>query len=1029
MALQSPGVQVTVTDKSIYLPAVDTCVPLFFIATKYGKLLPNSNTVAQGTIEAGVPRLITSLRDSIESYGVPIFYRDVYDQPQHGDCRNEYGLLALNQYLKLGNRAYVVRADIDLDDNIESLQDRWSLAVDSVVNSAAAMFNAYLASVDDIVPESVTTLGGFVEAPVIPANATNAQIIAITDEYYAKVARAHDENKKLSDIIKAAVADLSSVTSTFGDRFPNSTMYNLSDILAGNYVDVENTTVEYDINGASHNVYSFEAYTENVDPVTAGKDSYYNLLVSSGARKILSQAPSQASLINPLTRVTDLNQLFVGLTGKLHRAIIDQNTLIGGSVVKYDANVTTGFTGKPADVVISTTGADNFVITGKLENIVPQVDPATKAVVSYKCRTLFTVTGNVTKTVAGATPTIYKGTFTGSGAGYISYIPASGATASTAKLINDVDLSLSLVVAGTTTAISYTLPANAEFLHKMTPITSGLMTLNIDPAAASFASNYAFAPVLAAGVTLLNTATDKSVLTGNVVFAEGYSVTAGGSTQTMYKLHTDFTLACKVSQTVGSTTTSGTLNSTAASRAIVIYNPTTKVCTLDNTAFDIAASLVIGSAAAVAETVTITPSVANSIVLDHTNVSNADTVVLGTTRLTINTVNKSAIGNTLTNPLGGIDANAFKALVRAGCEEYINTYSWYNSTHPKGKATVTGTADAVRRQGIVLKLSQMIKANAITNLNVVGEFDSVSDLTSEAYEFNVMLCPGYPELADEMLELADQLKQEVFVIADTPYWMTPREVIQWGRSVDESTTVSAAANIRSDNTGKIAYYYPHGLVSNIDGYDVLCAASGLALAAFAYNDKVGNVWDAPGGPNRGVISQYTSVSQVGYVDYASLGTPQAQFHRVRLNDGMRDGLYSLCNINPINDSIQNGIAVWGQKTRVSLNFNSSLDRINVSRMVMYIRRGVRKMLVRYLMEPNVESVRKNVTSLVNGYLNNIRTGNGLYDFAVLCDSSNNTPDRIDRNELYVQIALKPTKTIEFIYVPMTLVKTGDDITG
>lgn len=144
---------------------------------------------------------------------------------------------------------------------------------------------------------------------------------------------------------------------------------------------------------------------------------------------------------------------------------------------------------------------------------------------------------------------------------------------------------------------------------------------------------------------------------------------------------------------------------------------------------------------------------------------------------------------------------------------------------------------------------------------------------------------------------------------------------------------------------------------------------------------------------------------------------------------MRDSLYNACNINPIHDSVQYGIAVWGQKTRVALAFNSSLDRLNVSRMIAYIRRGVRKLAFNYLMQPNDEITRKGLTSVVTSFLHSIQVSRGLYEFAVLCDSSNNTADMIDRNELELQIALKPTKTVEFIYIPITLVRTGDAISS
>ena len=314
-------------------------------------------------------------------------------------------------------------------------------------------------------------------------------------------------------------------------------------------------------------------------------------------------------------------------------------------------------------------------------------------------------------------------------------------------------------------------------------------------------------------------------------------------------------------------------------------------------------------------------------------------------------------------------------------------------------------------------------------MDIKPEFGS--DIASEGYEFNIMLCPGFPEVADELLTLADRVNQETIVIGDVPMDLSPRDAIRWGQQVNESSVVSTGNNIRADNRGLIAYYYPHGYTSNLDGYDVLCPSSTMALAVMAYSDSIGNVWSAPAGPNRGLLSGISSVSAVGYVNTSNgaIGTSGATFERVRLNQGMRDSLYNACNINPIHDSVQYGIAVWGQKTRVALAFNSSLDRLNVSRMVAYIRRGVRKIAYNYLMQPNDEITRKGLSSVVTSFLHSIQVSRGLYEFAVLCDSSNNTADMIDRNELEVQIALKPTKTVEFIYIPITLVRTGDAISS
>jgi hypothetical protein len=114
--LVSPGVSVTIVDESFYVAASAPTVPLFFIATREDKKRPDGVTDAPGAKEHSVVRTITSLNSSVDTYGVPYFRRDNAGNELHGDCRNEYGLFALNQFLSVGNRAYVVRADVDLAD-------------------------------------------------------------------------------------------------------------------------------------------------------------------------------------------------------------------------------------------------------------------------------------------------------------------------------------------------------------------------------------------------------------------------------------------------------------------------------------------------------------------------------------------------------------------------------------------------------------------------------------------------------------------------------------------------------------------------------------------------------------------------------------------------------------------------------------------------------------------------------------------------------------------------------------------------
>lgn len=313
-------------------------------------------------------------------------------------------------------------------------------------------------------------------------------------------------------------------------------------------------------------------------------------------------------------------------------------------------------------------------------------------------------------------------------------------------------------------------------------------------------------------------------------------------------------------------------------------------------------------------------------------------------------------------------------------------------------ATSLGANDAARRVAIVQALQASVNSN--------------QDIRSEQYEYNLILAPGYHEVVDELLALATDINEEAFVIADTPMNMDPDDMVSnWADSLTSTRQ-------RSNN---VAYYYPHGLASNLDGADVAIAASGIALRTYAYSDNVSQLWFAPAGTQRGIV---TGVAQVGYVK-GTLGTATT-FSTVALTNGQRDNMYKYyTNINPIANLPGRGILVFGQKT--SQNSASAMDRVNVSRLVKYIKRQLRKNVVPFLFEPNDQITRNNVKATVDGFLQDIMVKRGLYDFATLCDESNNTPDRIDRNELYIDVALKPTKAIEFIYIPIRIVATGAQI--
>jgi phage tail sheath protein FI len=215
-----------------------------------------------------------------------------------------------------------------------------------------------------------------------------------------------------------------------------------------------------------------------------------------------------------------------------------------------------------------------------------------------------------------------------------------------------------------------------------------------------------------------------------------------------------------------------------------------------------------------------------------------------------------------------------------------------------------------------------------------------------------------------------------------------------------------------------AYYYPWGLSNNLDGVTVCCAPSGIALRTYAYSDNQSYVWFAPAGVRRGTV---TGVSSVGYVS-GTLGTATT-FVQSNLNKGQRDNLYQIMHeVNPIVFFPGQGLIVWGNRT--SAGAASALDRVNVMRLLVYIKRELRKGAFPFVFEPNDKITRDNLKAAADGFLNDIMAKRGLYDFVTLCDTSNNTPTIIDNNELFLDVALKPVKAAEFIYIPIRVLSTG-----
>ena len=611
--LVSPGVTVPVIDDSFYIPVTAPTVPLFFVATQSGKVQPDGVTPASGTNEHSVVRTVTSLGQSVQLYGIPYFWKDASDNAYHGDARNEYGLFALNQFLGVGNRAYVVRSNIDLSDSAESF-----------------------IGIGTPIP-TVPTLIGVGNGTLTSIAATSPMV-------------------KLESFTLIATS-----SSTFNVVGSKSGLIGIASV----GVPFTSSMVGFTINAGSTNFSAGDYFTFSLEYTTSSRTAAGNGIVSS-------------------VSVGDL------------------------------------------------AGAEVWTIT-------------------FTSTTDFTVVGSITgQTADGTVGVAYDN-------GYLQFTVSQG-----------------------------TVP---------------------------FATDDTF----------------------------------------------DFNL---------------------------------------------------------------------------------------------------------------IEVNLFDPL---------------------------GANDSAKRLSIKTALQAEINSN--------------TEVRSEMYEYNLIVCPGYPEVVDELLSLSVAVNDEAFVIGDTPCYKSPDEVANWANTSERFNSTS------------VAYYYPWGLASNLDGYDVLCAPSGVALRTFAYSDNIAELWFAPAGVRRGLV---TGVSKVGYVT-GTLGTPTT-FVETNLNQGQRDNLYEFYkNINPIVYFPGRGIIIWGQKTAASAA--SALDRVNVVRLVMYMKRGLRKGAFPFVFEPNDQITRDNLKAAADGFLNDILIKRGLYDFVTLCNESNNTPTRIDRNEIWMDVAIKPVKAAEFIYIPVRVLNTGATMPG
>ena len=283
----------------------------------------------------------------------------------------------------------------------------------------------------------------------------------------------------------------------------------------------------------------------------------------------------------------------------------------------------------------------------------------------------------------------------------------------------------------------------------------------------------------------------------------------------------------------------------------------------------------------------------------------------------------------------------------------------------------------------------------------------------ESRQFNLMATPGYPELIGEMITLNTDRRLTSFVVGDTPFRLTPdaTSLNEWASNVKLAVEDNDNGAVSFDEY--MAMYYGAGFTSDNFGNNIVVPPSHMALRTIILNDQVAFPWFAPAGTRRGGVSNATSS---GYINN------EGEFVSVALNTGQRDTLYSN-KINPITFLSGAGLVVFGQKTRA--RNASALDRVNVARLTVYLRGQLELLAKPYLFEPNDKITRDQIKAAADALLLELVALRAVYDYLVVCDESNNTAARIDRNELYLDVAIEPVKAIEFIYIPLRLKNTGE----
>jgi len=282
----------------------------------------------------------------------------------------------------------------------------------------------------------------------------------------------------------------------------------------------------------------------------------------------------------------------------------------------------------------------------------------------------------------------------------------------------------------------------------------------------------------------------------------------------------------------------------------------------------------------------------------------------------------------------------------------------------------------------------------------------------EYVEYNLLAVPGVTntKLTQQMIDICEDRADALAIVDLEDVYVPFTENTQTfkNRISTPNTTVTSLRARQIDSSYACAYYPWAQVRDTLNSRLVWMPPSVIALGTMAGSEAKSELWFAPAGFNRGGLSEGGAGIPVTNLTY-------------KLTSKDRDNLYD-ANINPIASFPSEGIVVFGQKTMQVQR--SALDRINVRRLMIYVKKEISRIASRLLFDQNVQTTWARFTSQVNPFLSSVQSRLGLTEFKVVLDETTTTPDLVDQNIMYAKIFLKPARAIEFIAIDFVVTRSG-----